>query len=227
MLTIVLGGAILMALVINHQYIMENYTGGGPKSPTKVRDEREAINEGLEEMSNFNLDGLDHEIAYMTRQELLRLPVEKMYPKKSVSWEAVRNIANSLTNQLYIARNGSEKLDLSLAYVSNKSFGGRNVKAISSSGEFGVDDFTWTAYKEDDLEGLNFVSGSSGSRLVAEKKNGCWEIQYIPPEDKNGEDITTNGYGTKIDRFYQGAYFNLYVLGNDVANVNEEYVNHE
>ena len=204
---------------------MENYMGGGPKSSRDIRDEKEVINEGLREIENFGTDGLDPEIAYMTRQELLRLPVEKMYPKKSVSWGVVRNIINSLTNQLYLARNGSEKLDLSLAYVSNNSWGTRSVEANGSVGEFGEGDFTWNAYREEDLEGLDFSSGSSGSRLVAEKVGDYWEIQYIPPEDKNDGEARTDMYGNKLDRFYQGTYFGLYALGDDVPNVDEEYVN--
>jgi hypothetical protein len=226
---------------------------GGFKSPDKIRPESDELKEWqkekkqMEDMLGDSLDGVSEEITLMTRQELLKIPVDRMYPKKVVSWGSVRNIINRLTNGLYdtSGKNNNTALDLSMAYISNDFVGGRDgrmVRAKRSSGTIGfnhdgedgtlsiadsstnfLNGWSWEMYKEEDLEFVDFSSASSRSRITAEKVGDTWEIQYIPPDDSKGGKVGIDRNGKSVDRFYQGFYFDLYALGDKVKNIDEFY----
>jgi hypothetical protein len=118
-------------------------------------------------------------------------------PGVSVSWEVIRDIANSLCNQLDLAGD----VDMSQAHMS--SFNGGPLREFTcEQGRNGFwrdanwDGGGWDAFDEADVSWLRWESLSSGSALAAVKQGpGNWLLTFIP---------------SRKDPLYRGTYFDLY-----------------
>lgn len=126
---------------------------------------------------------------------------------KLVSWETVRNIANSMTNQLYL---GGADVDISQAHMSTDSFGGRDwTLEPGREGNFRCGGMGWWAFEEADVSRLCLTSGTSGSGIEAIKlRSGVWKLRFIPSNNPT----------------YMGCYFSLFDNPESVGNIDPEYV---
>ncbi len=126
---------------------------------------------------------------------------------KLVSWEIVRNIANSMTNQLYL---GGPEVDINQAHMSTSSFGVREwTLEPGRTGTFRYGGMGWWAFDEEDVARLLLVSGTSGSGIEATKlSSGVWKLRFIPSNDPT----------------YMGCYFGLFAEAKGVKNIDPEYV---
>jgi hypothetical protein len=125
-------------------------------------------------------------------------------PKKEVSWEIVRNIANCLINQLVSL---SPEAYLEMAHMS--CFAGvERLWTSDGTGKFldaNWDNQGWMEFREEQVLELFWCSSTSGNSLQAQKTSpGKWTIQYRPSE-KNP--------------LYRGAYFEMYDRPEDVENI--------
>ncbi len=163
-----------------------------------------------------NKDEEDPEVAMTINKLLLVLSGElkqalKPFQTKIVSWEVVRNIANSLTNQLlYLGK----EVDIEQAHMSD-FFQGPVRKFVLEEGKTGNwrsaewDGQGWHAFDEDDVSELYWESLGSqytppGSTIKAIKiKKGEWNICFIP---------------SSKDPTYRGYYFDLYSNPDKVEN---------
>ncbi len=109
----------------------------------------------------------------------------KPLPEKIISWSAVANIANTLTNQLeYVP--GVNPLQ---AHVASQSCGGRRVNLeagrtgipVENRGSFGG----WEAFDEEDISQLFFKSATSGNSLeVTKLATNQWSLTFTPSAEK-------------------------------------------
>ncbi len=129
----------------------------------------------------------------------------KPLPSKTVSWEVVRNIANALTNQLYLGQG----VDLSQAHLSS-FFDGPKREFILEDGHRGdwrvcQGENGWHAFHEEDVRQLLWASHTSGNALQARKEEaGKWLLEYIP---------------SVTDPFHRGVYYGLYENSENVKNI--------
>ena len=119
----------------------------------------------------------------------------------------VRNIANHLTNQLYLAEEHQPGcVDLNQAHMAGKSCGGRDWEG---TGHTRGGEYWWQAFGEEEVERLWWSSASSGNALEAKKiAPGEWMLQYF--------------LGT--DPKYRGSYYGMYENPEAVQNARPEYV---
>ncbi len=128
------------------------------------------------------------------------------FPAKVVRWEVVRNIANSLTNQLVYLGDG---VDVAQAHMSHFNQGPRREFTLEEgrqskwrqAGDMGG----WNAFDEADVSRLYWESLTSGNALEATKaESGKWELRYVP---------------SPSDPTYRGSYYDLYESPESVRNV--------
>jgi hypothetical protein len=131
--------------------------------------------------------------------------------KKFVSWDVVRNIANRLTNQLYMG----DGVDISEAHMSCFTQGpSRNWKLEESrTGNFRSSEGSldgWMAFCEEDVSQLLWESLTSGNKLEAVKIGpNKWELTYIP---------------SLTDPNYRGCYFGIFEDPESMENIDASYV---
>jgi len=124
---------------------------------------------------------------------------------KEVRWEVVRNIANRMTNQLYL---GGPEVDIEQAHMSTDSYGGRNWTL--EEGRQGDWRNGWWAFDEEDVSRLELTSAKSGSGIEATKKSpGVWTIRFIPSPTNPG---------------YKGCYWGMFEDPQGVKNIDPKYV---
>jgi len=144
-----------------------------------------------------------HKLALVLSGELEQA-LEPFSPKV-VSWEVVRNIANSLTNGLY----PGEGVDINQAHMSSFDDGPMREFTLEEGrgGDWRDADWDgqgWYALDEDDVCELYWKSWKSVSGLEAVKeRKGKWNIRFIPSQD---------------DPTYRGRYYELYEYPEQVKN---------
>ena len=142
--------------------------------------------------------------------EIIMNTQSNMFSAKTVNWGVVRNIANSLTNQLYMG----EGADIVQAHVSSFRQGPEREYTLEpehkgnwrDAGKMGG----WMAFDEADVSRLYWASMSSGNALEAVKQEaGKWLLRYIQSE---------------TDPEHRGQYFGMYENPEGVQNVDAAYV---
>jgi hypothetical protein len=116
-----------------------------------------------------SLNNLFDEVCREPHLDAMEEVAEAANTFKQVSWEAVRNICNVMTNQLYL---GGPDVDIEQAHMSTSSFGGRywelehgRTGKFLSGGSWGG----WWTFDEQDVRRLCLTSGTSGSGIEATK----------------------------------------------------------
>lgn len=156
-----------------------------------------------------SLNDLLHEAQMEPWQDAADDVAEATRATKEVDWEVVRNIANVMTNQLYLG----DGVDIEQAHMATNSIGGRDwTLEPGRTGTFrpswGGDG--WWAFDEEDVCRLELTSATSGSGIEATKKSpGVWTIRFIQ---------------SSRDPTYRGGYFGLFAEAEGVKNIDPEYV---
>lgn len=132
-------------------------------------------------------------------------------PAKVVGWEVVRNIANNLTNQLYLG----EGVKIKEAHISSgwSQGPGREWKLEPShTGCYrpASKNAGWLAFQEEDVRQLSWWSMTSECQLRADKiSHNQWELTFIP--------------SPKFP-LYRGSYYGMYEEPHLIENVDPSYV---
>lgn len=128
--------------------------------------------------------------------------------EKWVGWEAIRNVANSLTNQLLDV--GGEAVDINKAHIS-QCFAQGALRRVTLEQDYrggwveGFDGGGWLAVTEEEISQIYWESLTSGNALEATKESpGTWRLRYIPSES---------------DPDYRGCYFEIFQQPDDVKNI--------
>ena len=132
------------------------------------------------------------------------------YIKENLSWEIIKNVTNSLTNQIYFGELKTPgKIDKNRAYISANSYGGRDYNSTDIS-TLGEDEDVWDSLGAEGTSFMYFSSYSSGNELFAKKqKDNSWNLEYVPDENNPN---------------YRGYYFEMWENPEKVAPLNIEEI---